>query len=126
MKESKKIGLLCQLRDLLELARMPTVRDAGLSEEEARELANDGLIELVILADDGLFVESHGVERLTAKAFGILSRAGKSGPIVRAAVERERKGICKRISRTFGLGIWDLVKVFLGGVVGWYLKKHFP
>ena len=130
MKEHRKIELLCQLRDLLDQTRMPTVRESGLTEKEAEVLADERLIDFSLVADEGEYLDRYRIDKLTAKAFGILSRAGHaSAPLLRTSAQPPPGSVRSKILQALALGLWDLVKIALGIpvgiVIGWFLKKHF-
>ena len=106
---------------------MPTIRDAGLTEKEAKMLAEGQLVEFSVVADDGDSLDRHRIDKLTAKAFGILSRAGHaSAPLLRTSAQSPPGSVRSNVFRMMGTGLWDLIKLALGIVIGWYLKKYFP
>ena len=127
MKESRKIEILFQLRDLLEHTHLASLREAGLTEKEVEELSAEKLVEFSIVADEGDDLDRYRIAQLTRKAFGILSRAGPdAAPLMRTVAQPILSSKWSKLRRGIGKGLWDLVKIGLGGVIGWYLTKHLP
>jgi hypothetical protein len=103
MKESRKIEILCQLKDLLEHTLSPSLREAGLTEKETEELDQEKLVEFIIVADVGDDLDRYRIARLTRKAFGILSRAGPAAaPLLRTVPQPPHSSKWSKIRRGVG------------------------
>ena len=76
---------------------------------------DEGLFKLYRSLDDTEALSIYRFEGISEKALGMLAEASQVHPVSRAS----------RICRALGIGLWDLVKVGAGGVLGWYLKRYF-
>ena len=128
MKEKRKLEVLSLLRELLGQGVHPTLRDAGLTEIEAQELANEGLIQI---GDQGIGdeLDRYVVADLTDRALTFLTR-NKVYPQSHVVAHTPRRPVSERFAQALAKKTWDLIwaagKIAVGILLGWWLKKHFP
>lgn len=107
----------------------PTLRACGLTEAIAVAVAKQGLIEVYIIADEGSDLDRHVVNKICAAGLGILARGdvAEPDPLQISVVPRQESAFVK-IRRVLMIGLWDVVKIALGGLVGilvgYFLWKH--
>ena len=128
MKDSQKVELLRQIRYVLKQEENPTLRAAGLKLHELKEM--EKYLDLRIVDDDPVDelgnYRIHGLSDAGAALLAQASGAGAaSGPPIQAQVESEKQPVSPRVGWTLGKGILDLVKIGVGVVIGWYLRKYY-
>jgi hypothetical protein len=129
LTEAQKLKGLRQIQSALCHQEHPTLRACGLTEGVSAVLANEGLVELWIVADEGSDLDRYRVSEISEAGFGILSRGDVAEPApLRISVEPHQEPLWLRIRRALVSGLWDVVKIALGipvGIlVGWFLWKH--
>lgn len=77
-------------------------------------MAGEQLFELMHSSDEPQWSD-FWVEQLTDKALGLISNA-----------EPLTESRAVKISRVAANALWDCLKIALGVVLGWWLKKYFP
>ena len=128
MKEKRKIELLSLLRDLHDQGAHPTLREIGMTEEEAQELETDNL---VVFGDTGAgdALDRYVVAEIEDRAILFLTtkKAHRSQHVVS---HTPPKSVGARIAGGVGTKLWDLLwdagKISCGVLIGWYLKRFFP
>ena len=106
-----------------------TPRACGLTEAEFPVLANEGLLKLTFFLDPGEApdLDRFHIEAISPKGMGILARAYVSEPDpLKVSVVPPHKSLWRRAFEGTRSGLWDLIKLAVGAVIGWFLKKHFP
>ena len=129
MPLAQKLKALRQIQFALDRSARATPRACGLTEDEFPVLANEGLLELTFYLDPGEApdLDRFHIEGISAKGMGMLAQAHVSEPDpLKISVVPLQKSVCRRIYEGTRSGLWDLIKVAGGAVLGWYLKKHFP
>jgi hypothetical protein len=118
---------LRKVQFMFTLTTRPLARACGLTQEELATLANGGLIEVTSSSDEGPDLDRYHVERILPEGFSILAHehVAKPNPLEVVLVP-SHKSIYKRVFEATRSGTWDLIKVALGAVLGWYLKKYLP
>lgn len=135
MTETRGIEVLSRLRDLLGAGVHPTVRDAGLTEAEARWLAQHQMITLgdtlswVADRDKSPFEDRFVIAEITDTALSHLASSGSSpSPVVHTKAETPRVSVWSKVFQTSGKGLWDLIKIALAAAaslfVAWFVWKH--
>jgi hypothetical protein len=122
-----KVKALRRIQLMLGQVRRIRGLDSGLTEEEFAALANEELVEVSFDADEGPILDRYYIDKILSKGFLILSDADLAQPSpLQVAVVHPHKSVGKRIFEGTRSGLWDLIKVAAGAVLGWWLKKHFP
>ena len=100
--------------------------DSGLTEAEFAALANEELVEVTFDADEGPILERYYIRKILPKGFLILSDADLSPPSpLQVAVVPHHKSVGTRIFEGTRSGLWDLIKIAFGAVLGFLLKKYW-
>src|SRR5687767_12384275 len=127
MKESRKVELLRQIRYVLEREENPTPRAAGLMLHELKEL--EKLLDLRVVDDSVDKLGNYRIHGLSNAGFALLAQAdgvaAGGPPPVRGHFNSERQPVPSSIGRRVGKGIWNLVLIGVGVVIGWYLRKYY-
>ena len=124
---AQKLKLLRQIQYRIGQERRPLARACGLTEDEFAILADEELIEVTFFQDAGPDLDRYNIERILPKGDAILVQAFVAEPDpLRVSVVPQHKSIYKRIFEGTRSGLWDLIKIAFGAVLGWLLKKHFP
>jgi len=124
--QAQKLKALRQIQFVLDRGGHPTARACGLTEPELEALANGGCIEVFFSRDDGPDLDRYHIAKLLPEGWSILSQAYAADDPVRIAVVPQNKSVLRRIYEGTRSGLWDLIKVAVGALLGWYLKKYFP
>ncbi len=129
ISHAQKLRGLRQIEAALCREEHPTLRACGLTQDVAAALANEGLIEVWIVADEGSDLDRHRVDTIAAAGLGMLSESDVAAPEpLRVAIEPRHESVWKKLRRALVSGLWDVVKIALGGVVGilvgYFLWKH--
>jgi hypothetical protein len=119
LKALRKIQFACG-----QTAR-PVARACGLSQEELEGLANEQLIELYFVADEGPDLDRYHISTITPAGMAVLTEAHVEPDPLKISIEPVHKSVWKRIFQATRSGLWDLIKVAFGAVLGWLLKKYF-
>jgi len=126
LTDTQRLTALRLIESALRREEHPKLRACGLTEGIAQAVANEGLVEFW-LTDEGSYLDQYRVDSLTPKGLGILALADVAEPSpLRVRVEPRHESIWSKIFRSTRSGLWDLVKIGVGAVIGWFLKKHFP
>jgi len=128
MKEKRKIEVLSLIREMHDQGVHPTLSDAGLTVEEAQELASESLVSI---GDKtvGEPLERYVVFELSPKAIAFLTtkKAHRRQHIVSHTPARS---LSEKIGSATAKKLWDLSwdagKVASGFLLGWWLKRYFP
>jgi hypothetical protein len=131
LSEAQKLTALHQIQCALCYQKNPTLRACGLTEGVALAVAEEGLVQLYRVEDEGPVLDIHVVDRISECGLGILARGEVAEmPPLRVALEPRHESVGSRIFRATRSGLWDLIKiavgVLLGALITWYLKKYFP
>jgi len=119
INHAQKLRGLRQIEAALCRKEHPTLRACGLTQDVAAALANEGLIEVLIVADEGSDLDRHRVDTIAAAGLGMLSESDVAAPEpLRVAIEPRHESVWKKLRRALVSGMWDVVKIALGGVVG--------
>ena len=122
-----KVTALRRIRLLLDRPGLLHARDAGLTEDEFVELANEQLIEIHFDADEGPVFDRYYIDSILPKGELILADDALAAPDpLRVAVVPHHKSVGTRIFEGTRSGVWDLIKVAFGVVLGFLLKKYWP
>jgi hypothetical protein len=125
MKDSQKIELLRQIRYVLKQEENPTLRAAGLKLHELKEM--EKYLDLRIVDDDPVDkmgnYRIYGLSDAGAALLGLTSAA--TAPVIPTQAQTEKEPPRSRAGWTVGKGILELVKIGMGVVIGWYLKKYY-
>ena len=128
MKENRKVEVLSLIRDMLDQGAHPTLRELELTEEEAEEMATEGL---VMLGDTGVAdgPDRYVIAQIESKAIVFLTTK-KAYAKQHVVSHTPPKSIVATIAGGVGTKLWDLCwdagKISCGVLIGWYLKKFFP
>jgi hypothetical protein len=123
----QKLKLLQKLQILLGQTERLLVRDAGLTQKEFEVLADEQLIEVSFFRDDGPDLDRYHIEKILPKGLAILADDALADPDpLLVTVVPQHKSIYRRIYEGTRSGLWDLIKIAIGAVIGWFLKRHFP
>ena len=115
MKESRKIQVLRHIQDAIGRGERPKPPAVGLSEKEFEELAlADLLLYSYSKAESELEWTDYTIEGISDAAKGLIVNFGPL-PESRAA---------KRV-RVLGIGLWDLVKIPISLLIGYYFGRYF-
>ena len=126
MTPARKLIALRRIQLLLDQIRRLRARDAGVTEAEFVEMANGELIEVSFDADDGPVLDRYHIDKILPKGFLILSDDALEPSPLRVAVVPHHKSVCTRIFEGTRSGLWDLIKVAFGVVLGFLLTKYWP
>jgi hypothetical protein len=127
MPMAQKQKLLRQIQFALDQVGKPTGRACGLTEAEFRALGNERLVEAFDCNDGDTILDTHRIYRILPAGMSILSQAYVAeSPPLQVSVVPPHKSIWRRAFEGTRSGLWDLIKLAIGAVIGWYLKKHFP
>jgi hypothetical protein len=119
VSHAQKLRGLRQIEAALCREAHPTLRACGLSQDVAAALANEGLIEVWIVADEGSDLDRHRVDTIAASGLGMLAESDVAVPEpLRVAIEPRHESAWKKLRRALVSGVWDVIKIALGGVVG--------
>lgn len=126
---AEKLKALRQIESALNRTRHPTLRACGLTEEVAVAVANEGLIELRIIADEGSDLDRYIVNKIDAVGLGILAQGDVAEPSpLQVSVLPQHLSFATRLRRALLSGAWNVVKIALGIpvgiVIGYFLAKH--
>ena len=113
MTKARKIQVLRRIQDDIDRGEPPKPTAVGLTETEFQKMAAEKLFELRYSTADPKW-RDYIINGLSDSAQGLLANA-EPLPQSRTA----------KIGRAVAKGLWDLLKIALGGVVGWYLKKYY-
>ena len=127
MSEGETLEHLRRIQYLLGQRGRILARDSGLTEKEFLELDDEQLIEVSHFRDEGEVLDTHHIENILPKGLLILADSvlAKPGPL-QVTVVTPPKSLLRRIYAGTRSGLWDLVKIAAGAVLGWVLKKYFP
>ena len=116
MKESRKIQILRHIQDAIGREERPRPPAVGLSEKEFEELADADLLQLSYSKPESeLTWVDYTIDGISDEAKGLIANS-VSLPKSRAS----------KIARVLAIGLWDLAKIAVGVLIGWYLKKYHP
>src|ERR1035437_4212352 len=115
-KKARKIQLLRRIQDAIGRGERATPISIGMTEKELQDMDDEGSFDLYRSSDDVSDLSIYSFGGISDEAKAMLSEASEVRPASRAS----------KICRALGIGLWDLAKIALGGVIGWYLKKNFP
>ena len=122
-----KVKALRQIQFVLGQSEQPIARACGVREEVFAVLANERLIEVFRIADEGETLDMWLVSKILPEGFALLSQAFVADPSpLQISVVPHPKSVLRKIYEGTRNGLWDLIKVAIGAVLGWWLKKHFP
>lgn len=133
LSRAEKLRVLRQIQSALGRSKHPTLRGCGLTEAEAQavgcEQQPEQIVNLMIVADDGLVLDRCRVDSISESGFGILALGDVVEPAhVPVAVHHPPVPFLRRLRKALVSGLWDVVKIALGGVVGilvgWFLWRH--
>ena len=125
ISQAEKLKALRQIQSALDQVGHPTVRACGLTEKQFEVLADEELIEVTFVADEGPTLDRYYVESILPKGSAILVQDDASDAPLRVQIYTPKLSIWSRIFRKTRSGLWDLIKVAFGAVVGWFLKTYF-
>jgi len=129
ISHADKLRALRQIESALGRSKHPTLRGCGLSEEMAAIVANELLVEVYFVADEGPDLDRYRVNRILEAGLGMLAQGdvAEAEPL-KISVVPHQESVWLKIRRALVSGVWDVVKIALGvpvGVlVGWFLWKH--
>lgn len=122
-----RLRALRQIQSAVTREEHPTLRACGISENTAIALLNEELITAWKVRESGNVLDDLRIESLTDTALGLLSTASVQEPApLKVTIEPKHESVWNRIFKKTRSGAWDLVKIALGAVLGWWLKKYFP
>ena len=133
LNRAEKLRVLRQIQSALGRSQHPTLRGCGLTEAQAQAVAYEQppeqIVDLMIVADDGLVLDRCRVDDISEAGFGILALGDVAEPAhVPVAVHHPPATFSQRLRRALVSGLWDVVKIALGipvGIlVGWFLWSH--
>jgi hypothetical protein len=113
MKQSRKTQVLRQLQSAIGRGERPKPRAVGLTEKEFEEMADEDLFELRYSVAEPQWFD-YTIEALHEKALGMIA-SSEPLPASRAS----------KICRALGIGLWDLVKIPVSLLIGYYFGKYF-
>ena len=123
---ARKIKALRQIQLLLDQVGRFRARDSGLTEDEFAELANEELIEVTFDRDEGPTLERYHIEKVLPKGSLILAQSALAAPSpLQVSISIPAKSVCQRIFEGTRSGLWDLIKIAFGAVLGAILTKYF-
>ena len=127
MPLAQKLKALRQIQFALDQEAHPTGRACGLTAEEFATLANGRLIEAHDCQGGDTILDTHRIYKILPEGFAMLSQAHVAEPVpLQVTVVPAYKSIWRRVFERTRSGLWDVIKVAVGAVIGWYLKKYFP
>ena len=109
----QKLKLLRLLDRTLNQSSPLSLRVLGISEDEAKSLADEQLVSLGIDSSKSDVLDQCSIVEVLDAGLVLLAKNPERAPIL------------PRIGKVAFSGLWDLVKVGAGVVLGWFLKKHF-
>src|SRR5688572_21831527 len=125
MNQAQKIELLRQVRFVLTQERNPSLRAAGLSLQDVMELQKEKLLDLIVV--DHSEVDELGnyrIRGLTDAGVAVLEPGrAASAPVLPTRPEVRTEA--PKASGVFANRFADLLKIAVGVVIGWYLKKYY-
>lgn len=113
MKDARKIQVIHQIQAAIGRGERPKPPAVGLTGREFEEMADEELFELRYSVAEPKWSD-YTIEGLTEKALGLIENFGPL-PESRAA---------KRV-RVLGIGLWDLVKIPISLLIGYYFGRYF-
>lgn len=131
MTSARKIEVLRQIQHLIGRGGLLLARDAGLTEKELIELANEELIEASHFEDKGQTLDIHHIDKILPKGDLLLFQADLApAEPLKVVLVTPPKSVWRRIVEAMGNKLLALImnalSAAIGAVIGWYLKKHFP
>lgn len=125
MNQARKIALLRQIRYVLTQEKNPSLRAADLSLQDVMELQKEKLLDLWVVDDSAVDeLGNYRIHGLTDAGVALLDPANAPSPPVLPA-EPEKQPQPSKGAGVFAKRVGDLLKIAIGVVVGWYLKKYF-
>jgi|ERR1039458_6417902 hypothetical protein len=129
ISHAEKLKALRQIQYALLHSKHPTLRACGLTQDVAATVANELLIEIYIVADEGSDLDRYVVNKIAASGLGILAQGDVAEPSpLKISVMPRHESAFVKIRRTLVSGLWDVIKIALGipvGIlVGWFIWKH--
>lgn len=127
MNHARKIELLRQVRFVLTQEKNPSLRAADLSLQDVLELQKEKLLDLRIVDDSEVDeLGNYRIRGLTDAGLALLEPAKAPGaPDFPAELQPEMQPSRSNETSVFAKRIGDLLKIAVGVVIGWYLKKYF-
>lgn len=128
---AEKLKALRQIQSALGRSKHPTLRGCGLTEEIALALATEQppeqVVNLFLVADDGSVLDRCRVNSISESGLGILAMGDVAEPSpLKIAVVPHPVSFLSKLFQATRSGLWDIIKVAAGAIIGWFLKKHFP
>jgi hypothetical protein len=129
LSHNEKLKALRQIQSALGRSKHPTLRGCGLTEEIALALATEDPLEqvvnLYIVADDGSVLDRCRVNTISEAGLGILAMGDVAElPPLKISVVPHPVSFWSKILRATGSGLWDLIKMPISAIVGYYVGKH--
>ena len=126
---AEQLRALRQIESALGRKEHPTLRACGLTQDIAAFVANERLIEVYIIADEGSDLDRYVVDKIAASGLGILAQGDVAEPDpLRVSVVPRQESAWLKIRRALVSGLWDVIKIALGVpvgiVVGYFLWKY--
>lgn len=123
----QKLKALRQIRFRLSEEKLPSARACGLTQEELEVLASEELVEVYRTKDEGPDLDRYDISKILPGGWSILSQAYASEPEpVEVSIVPPHKSVSRRLYEATRSGLWDLIKLAVGVLIGWCLNKHFP
>ena len=123
MRLAQKLKALRQIQFTLRQTDCPLARACGLTQEELAVLANEEMIEVRFSSDDGPDLDRYHITEILPKGFSILAQDFVAEPDpLRVAVVPPHRTVYQGIFEKTRSGLWDLIKIALGAVLGWFEK----
>ena len=67
------------------------------------------------------------MDTISEAGLGILALGDVAEPDpLRVSVVPQHKSVWRRAFEATRTGVWDVIKIAFGAVLGWYFKKYFP
>jgi hypothetical protein len=124
MKESRKLELLRRVQSECSPERPATPLALGFSEIEFREMVKEQLLIWFFSEDsEENILTTRTIEGLPDKAKGILAEVGPMAANV--IVHNPPETRAAKTFRVLGIGLWDLVKIPIAWLIGYFMGNHF-
>ena len=113
MTNRQKVKMLRFLHQALGQTSPLSLRVLGISENDARQLASERLVSLGVDNSKPEMLDQYSIIEILDAGLVLLTK------------NPERTPMLSKIGKAAFGGMWDLLKVGAGVLLGWYLRKHF-